>query len=55
MLGAVLNNVDTGSSGYAFYGQHPDLKSSVNGNGRHAAAPSKGTVWEQLRKDRSPN
>ncbi|MEA2581736.1 MAG: polysaccharide biosynthesis transport protein [Actinomycetota bacterium] len=55
MLGAVLNNVDTGSSGYAFYGQHPDLKSSPNGNGRHAAAPNKGTVWEQLRKDRSPN
>jgi len=45
VLGAVLNEVESGGAGYAYYGQYayePD-----------AAANGKAGVWEQLRRDRS--
>jgi succinoglycan biosynthesis transport protein ExoP len=50
MLGAVLNNVEAGGSGYAYYGAQysyaPSPQAAPNPNG-------KGDVWENLRRDRT--
>jgi receptor protein-tyrosine kinase len=49
VLGSVLNNVDAGTSGYAFYG----AQYGYNPTGTAPAPNGKGAnVWEQLRKDR---
>jgi succinoglycan biosynthesis transport protein ExoP len=48
ILGTVLNDVAGGTSGYAYYGQYvyePEAAGSTNG---------KASVWEQIRRDRSP-
>ncbi len=47
LLGAVLNDVEAGGAGYAYYGQYaygPTNLGSANG---------KANVWEQFRRDRS--
>jgi succinoglycan biosynthesis transport protein ExoP len=47
MLGTVLNDVEGGTAGYAYYGQYvyePDAAGSSNG---------KASVWEHIRGDRS--
>ncbi len=50
MLGAVLNNVDSGTTGYAYYGSQYGYGPTGNGQ---PAANGKATVWETIRKDRS--
>ena len=52
ILGTVLNEVEAGADGYAYYGQYayePD------GSGSAASANGKASVWEQIRGDRSPS
>ena len=49
ILGTVLNEVEGGTAGYAYYGQYvyaADEGGSTNG---------KASVWEQIRRDRSPS
>src|SRR2546428_14090654 len=49
ILGTVLNEVEGGTAGYAYYGQDryaADEGGSTNG---------KASVWEQIRRDRSPS